>query len=224
MEKLIYQGKTKDVYENSDGTYTLKMKDDATGKDGIFDPGENAVGLKIDGFGLASLRLSKFYFEKLTEAGIPHHYLGCDMEAATMNVKAATMFGKGVEFICRKKADGSFLRRYGAYAKFGQELDYFVEATLKDDERLDPTISKEALVLLNIMDEKDYETCEMLTRKITQLISEDLEEKGLELFDIKFEFGKDDNEIMLIDEISEGCMRVYYKGEKLKPKELGGFM
>ena len=224
MKKLIYQGKTKDVYENLDGTYTLKMKDDATGKDGVFDPGENAVGLRIEGFGLASLRLSKYYFEKLTEAGIPHHYLGCDMEAATMNVKAATMFGKGVEFICRKKADGSFLRRYGAYAEFGQELDYFVEATLKDDERLDPSISKEALALLNIMDEKDYETCEMLTKKITNLIAEDLEEKGLELFDIKFEFGKDGNKVMLIDEVSEGCMRVYYNGEKLNPKELGGYM
>ena len=45
--KLLYSGKTKDVYELSSGDYLLKFKDDATGQDGVFDPGSNAVGLKI---------------------------------------------------------------------------------------------------------------------------------------------------------------------------------
>ena len=49
--KKLYQGKTKDVYELETGNVLLKFKDDCTGKDGVFDPGENAVGLTIEGVG-----------------------------------------------------------------------------------------------------------------------------------------------------------------------------
>ena len=221
MSKLIYTGKTKDVFDNEDGTYTLKLKDDATGKDGVFDPGENAVGLQIQGLGRASLMLSKYYFEKLEAARIPNHYIDADISLATMRVKPAAVFGRGVEFICRCRADGSFLRRYGAYASFGADLNYFVEATLKDDERGDPPITKEALTILKIMTSEEYDTCKNLTECIARLIATDLETKGLELFDMKVEFGKSDTGIMLIDEISAGCMRVYRNGTPVAPMELG---
>ena len=48
---LFYTGKTKDVFALDNGNYLLKFKDDCTGKDGVFDPGENSVGLTIDGVG-----------------------------------------------------------------------------------------------------------------------------------------------------------------------------
>lgn len=57
MEK-IYQGKTKDVYKLENGNVLLKFKDDCTGKDGVFDPGENSVGLTIEGIGKANLETS----------------------------------------------------------------------------------------------------------------------------------------------------------------------
>ncbi|MCL2842460.1 MAG: phosphoribosylaminoimidazolesuccinocarboxamide synthase [Oscillospiraceae bacterium] len=218
--KLLFSGKTKDVYENPDGTYSLKLKDDATGKDGVFDPGENAVGLSIEGLGRASLRLTQYYFNQLTEAGIPHHFIDCDIEAATMQVKPGTVFGKGVEFICRRVADGSFLRRYGAYATPGQDLDYLVEVTLKDDARQDPPITEDALVTLGIMTSAEFETCKTRTKAITQLIAADLERRGLSLHDIKFEFGKSGGDILLIDEISGGCMRAYKDGKPVAPMDL----
>ena len=46
--ELVYTGKTKNVYALENGNYLLKFKDDCTGKDGVFDPGENSVGLTID--------------------------------------------------------------------------------------------------------------------------------------------------------------------------------
>ena len=49
--KKIYTGKTKDVFELENGNVLLKFKDDCTGKDGVFDPGENTVGLTIEGIG-----------------------------------------------------------------------------------------------------------------------------------------------------------------------------
>ena len=148
--KLKYTGKTKNVYELEDGNYLLKFKDDVTGVDGVFDPGANTVGLTLEGAGRAGLRLTKFFFEILKEKGIPTHYIDANIEEATMTVKPAEVFGKGLEVICRYRAVGSFLRRYGLYAEEGQPLDAFVEVTLKDDEREDPPISEDALDMLGI--------------------------------------------------------------------------
>ena len=67
MEK-IYVGKTKDVYKLENGNVLLKFKDDCTGKDGVFDPGENTVGLTIEGIGRENLKTSIYYFELLKEA------------------------------------------------------------------------------------------------------------------------------------------------------------
>ena len=123
--ELKYTGKTKDVYALEDGSYLLKFKDDVTGVDGVFDPGANTVGLTMEGAGRAGLRLTKFFFEKLNEKGIPTHYIDANIEEQTMTVKPAEVFGKGLEVICRYKAVGSFLRRYGLYAEEGQSLDAF---------------------------------------------------------------------------------------------------
>ena len=69
MEK-IYTGKTKDVFKLENGNVLLKFKDDCTGKDGVFDPGENTVGLTIDGLGKENLKTSVYYFELLKQNGI----------------------------------------------------------------------------------------------------------------------------------------------------------
>lgn len=224
--KLVYKGKTKDVYELGNGNYLLKFKDDVTGKDGIFDPGANTVGLTVEGMGQSGLRLTKFFFEKLNEKGIPTHYIDSDIENATMTVKPARMFGKGLEVICRYRAVGSFLRRYGMYAKEGQPLDAFVEVTLKDDERQDPPITEDALDMLGILSKDEYKILKDLTQKISNIVKEELVKKDIELYDIKLEFGRvgEDNHIALIDEISGGNMRAYKDGEYIEPLELEKLM
>ena len=218
--KLIYTGKTKNMYEMEDGTITLFLKDDATGKDGVFDPGENTVGLSIKGLGLESMRLSVYFFELLKKHGVKTHYISADFEKTSMNVVRAGVFGKGVEFVCRLRADGSFLKRYGTYTKFMDKLDFLVEVTLKDDALGDPPITKETLVQLGIMTGEEYDEAKQLAKKITEIMSGDLESKGLTLHDIKFEFGKTGDGIILIDEISAGCMRVYKDDKFVEPMEL----
>jgi len=224
--KLIYQGKTKDVYALEDGNYLLKFKDDVTGENGVFDPGSNTIGLTMEGAGRAGLRLTKLFFEKLKERNIPTHYIDSDIDNATMTVKPAEAFGKGLEIICRYRAVGSFLRRYGLYAKEGQLLDALVEVTLKDDERNDPLITDDALDMLGILSKVEYQTLKNLTKKICNIIKEVLAEKGIELYDIKLEFGrlKDSGQIILIDEISGGNMRAYSDEEYIKPLELEKLM
>lgn len=217
---LVYQGKTKDVYELDNKNYLLKFKDDVTGVDGVFDPGANSVGLSIEGMGKGGLRMTEYYFKKLQQQNIPTHFVDADVEKQEMTVLPATSFGKGIEIICRFKAVGSFMRRYGAYATQGQALDAFVEVTLKDDDREDPPITKDALAMLGILSAEEYETLKSLTQQISTIIKEDLQEKGLELYDIKLEFGRNEGNIILMDEISGGNMRVYKDGKIVEPLEL----
>lgn len=222
--KLIYEGKTKNVYELENGNYLFKLKDDATGKDGKFDPGENAVGLTIEGLGRESLRITKYYFEKLNSAGIFTHYVSSDLDNVTMTVKPAQGHIRELEVICRYKAVGSFYRRYKTYCTEGQDLNAFVEITLKDDALADPPITKDALVMLGILTDDEYETLKSMTQKISGIIKDDLAEKGLELYDIKFEFGKVDGKIALIDEISGGSMRVYNGNEWIQPMDINKYL
>lgn len=219
---LIYEGKTKNIYKGEDGNYLLKFKDDVTGRDGVFDPGANQVGLSIEGMGNAGLRLTVYFFEILKKLGISTHYVSSDIDNNIMTVKPATVFGKGLEVICRYKAVGSFIRRYGLYAKEGQDLNGYVEFTLKDDDRNDPLITKEGLEALSILKNGEYETIVALTKKICDVIREELAKKGLELYDIKLEFGRvaGEEKVVLIDEISAGNMRVYKDGKIVKPLEL----
>lgn len=224
--KLIYKGKTKNVFLLEDGNYLLKFKDDMTGENGVFDPGSNTVGLTMEGAGRAGLRLTKMFFEILRNKGIPTHYIDADIEAATMKVKPAKLFGKGLEVICRYRAVGSFLRRYGMYAKEGQPLDAFVEVTLKDDARQDPPITEDALDMLGILTHDEYKVLKELTKKIAAIVKEELAKKGMDLYDIKFEFGRigEDNHIALIDEISGGNMRAFKDGKQVEPLELEKLM
>ena len=222
MEKqLVYTGKTKDVFALENGNYLLKFKDDCTGKDGVFDPGENAVGLTIDGVGDVNLRMSIYFFEKINAAGIKTHYVSADLANTTMEVLPAKVFGQGLEVICRHKAVGSFIRRYGQYIENGADLPAYVETTFKNDALGDPLVTKDALAALGVMTEAQYDSMKDMTQKITQIVADDLKEKGMVLYDIKFEYGYDaDGNVMLIDEIASGNMRVYKDGEYIDPMTL----
>ena len=219
--KKIYQGKTKDVFALDNGNYLLKFKDDCTGKDGVFDPGENSIGLTIEGVGDVNLRMSIYYFEKMNAAGIRTHYVGADLKNTTMEVLPAKVFGKGLEVICRLKAVGSFYRRYSDYIEEGADLPAYVEMTFKNDAKGDPLVTKDGLITLGVMTAEQYDAIKEMTKKVTAIVADDMKAKGLTLYDIKFEFGYDkEGKVMLIDEVASGNMRVYKDGTYIEPMEL----
>ena len=221
MKKKIYSGKTKDVFALENGNYQLKFKDDCTGKDGVFDPGENSVGLTIEGVGDINLRMSIYFFEKINAAGIRTHYVSADLNDTTMEVLPAKVFGHGLEVICRRKAVGSFIRRYGEYIEPGTDLPDYVEMTFKNDAKGDPLVTKDGLVVLGVMSEKQYDDIKEMTRLVTGIVASEMAARGMELYDIKFEFGYDPaGEVMLIDEIASGNMRVYKDGKYIDPMTL----
>ncbi|MBR5228846.1 MAG: phosphoribosylaminoimidazolesuccinocarboxamide synthase, partial [Firmicutes bacterium] len=169
----------------------------------------------------ANLETSIYYFELLKKAGIKTHYVDADLENATMEVLPATVFGKGLEVICRHVATGSFIRRYGDYIADGTPLPGgYVECTFKNDALGDPLVTGEGLAALGVMSPEMFESMKKQTLEITQIVADDLKTLGLELWDIKFEFGFNNDEVILIDEIASGNMRVYKDGVIVDPVEL----
>ena len=150
--ELVKTGKTKDVFKLPDGNFLLKFKDNITGlASGEADPGGNQVVGTLAGLGSASLKMSAFYFELLTKHSFPTHYISADLSKNEMIVLPITQFGKGLEFVIRYKAVGSFVRRFGLYCKENYVLPKVFEATLKDDEHDDPPATLEILQALNLL-------------------------------------------------------------------------
>ena len=133
--------------------------------------------------------------------------------------------GKGLEVIARFIATGSFIRRYGAYIQDKTVLPgTFVEVTLKDDQRNDPPISKDALDMLGILTKEEYKELKEKTKQIAGIMKEDLAKKGLTLYDIKLEFGRHNGEVILIDELSGGNMRVFDGDSYVEPLKIYSYL
>ncbi|MDY0273359.1 MAG: phosphoribosylaminoimidazolesuccinocarboxamide synthase [Advenella sp.] len=211
----IYSGKTKDLFALANGNILLVFKDDVTGDNGVIDPGANTVIGQVEGKGRKSLAMTDYFFKRLHAANISTHLVQLDLEKGTMEVRRAEPLGKsisgagGLEFVCRTRPWGSFLRRYQQYIQdAGCNLDYLVEITVKDDERGDPLINDDTLVALGLVSPAHLEQAKDITRQVCRIVEADLREKGLTLVDMKIEIGLVDGEVVVIDEISADAMRV----------------
>ncbi|MCL2832565.1 MAG: phosphoribosylaminoimidazolesuccinocarboxamide synthase [Treponema sp.] len=214
--ELLKNGKTKDVYKLPDGNILLKFKDTVTGHSpGNPDPGGNKVIGSVAGVASGALKMTAYYFELLKKREINTHYINADLSKNEMTVRPGKSFGKGLEFVVRYKAAGSFVKRFGSYCTEGEDLPAVFEVTLKDDDRDDPPATCEILEALKLLTKAQYDKIRTDTIKICNIIRDDLKARGLELYDIKVEFGLVDGEVTLIDEVSSGNMRVYRDGKKL---------
>ena len=218
----IYSGKTKDLYTLSNGNILLVFKDDVTGENGVIDPGANTVIGQVEGKGRKSLAMTDYFFKRLHAASIPTHFVQADLEKGTMEVRRAEPLGKsisgtgGLEFVCRTRPWGSFLRRYQQYIPdVDGKLDYLVEITVKDDERGDPLINDDTLVALGLVSPAHLEHAKELTRRVCRIVEADLREKGLTLVDMKIEIGLVGDDVVVIDEVSADAMRVMDEAGKV---------
>ncbi|MEG2137090.1 MAG: phosphoribosylaminoimidazolesuccinocarboxamide synthase, partial [Oscillospiraceae bacterium] len=79
----------------------------------------------------------------------------------------------------------------------------------------------DGLIVLGVMTAQQYDAIRDMTQKITKIVADDLKTRGLILYDIKFEFGYDaQGNVMLIDEVASGNMRVYKDGAYVDPMTL----
>lgn len=201
----IYEGKTKRFIRTRDRVI-IKFKDTITGSaDGIPDPGGNLVVGILPGKSVAAAKVATYFFEVLRESGIDtHFYRSCsETEIEVLPTERIQL-----EVIYRAKAYGSFLTRYRNHVEPMMHLD-IVEFTLKDDTLGDPLITPLAIVRLGIAGEDEVKSMEAIARKVAGLVNSSLFPKGLELVDMKLEFGRRDGKLLIIDELSGDTMRVY---------------
>ena len=219
--KLVYRGKTKDVYEDGQDTLRLIFTDRVTKNDaGEIDPGGNTVAEETaPGQGEACLLMTSAIFEEINAKKIARtHMVSYDMSSLSMVVRKAKLFSPGLEWVARWVCTGSFLRRYGMVPGIhdGMRLPSPVfEITLKDDAAGDPLIVPSALVALGIVKQNVMERLLADNAAAMNAISNMFSARGLDLWDIKIEWGLDESgSPILIDEISPGCCRAFKTGTK----------
>ena len=133
-----------------------------------------------------------------------------------MDVRRANMFKPGLEWVARWVCTGSFLRRYAMVpgVRDGLHLPSPVfEITLKDDAAGDPPIVPSALTALGIVAAPIMDALWNANKAVMEAIKNMFTARGLDLWDIKIEWGLDDkNAPMLVDEISPGSCRAFKAG------------
>lgn len=205
--KKLYNGKTKDVFaDEGTGDVYLLFKDDATGENGVFDPGSNTVGGSVEGKGKVGLAISQYFFEIMERNNIPTHYLGADIEKGLMKVRKLTV--PKLEFVLRYFTAGSMCRRFTLEEGIPFEPPY-LEVTLKDDDQGDPLISERLCIMKGLLSEGQFDEGLDVLTKVGAVLREELAKLGLKLIDLKIEIGYDENgKMYVVDEITPDIWRV----------------
>lgn len=205
--ETIYNGKTKDVLtDKNTGAVYLLFKDDATGENGVFDPGSNTVGGSVDGKGKIGLKISQYFFELMKRNNIPTHYVDADIDKGLMQVRKLTV--PKLEFVLRYFTAGSMCRRFTLKEDIPFDPPY-LEVTLKDDDQGDPLISERLCIMKELLAEGQYQEGLDILTKVGQVLRKELAQMGLKLIDLKIEIGYDENnKIYVVDEITPDIWRV----------------
>ena len=209
--EMLYEGKAKQVFLTDDPDMILiHYKDAATAFN-------NIKKATIENKGVLNNRISTLIFEYLNKQGIKTHYVKTlnDRDQLCRRVRIIPL-----EVIVRNVIAGSMAQRLGI-EEGTKPSNVIFDICYKNDELGDPLVTKDGLVVLGVMTEEQYDAIKEETQKITQIVADDLKEKGMVLYDIKFEFGyAPDGSVMLIDEVASGNMRVYKDGQYVDPMTL----
>ncbi|KUK08422.1 MAG: Phosphoribosylaminoimidazole-succinocarboxamide synthase, partial [Caldanaerobacter subterraneus] len=209
MEKkeLLYEGKAKKVYKtDKEDYYIIEYKDDATAFNGL----KKGV---IEEKGVVNNKVSSILFEFLEKRGIPTHYVKM-LKDREMLVKKVTIFP--LEVIIRNYAAGSICKRLGLQEgiKFKEPV---LEFCYKNDELGDPMINEYHIRALELATRDEIDLIKERAFKVNEILSEYFLSKDIILVDFKLEFGKNQEGILLADEISPDTCRFWDKNtmEKL---------
>ncbi|KKC30350.1 phosphoribosylaminoimidazolesuccinocarboxamide synthase [Caldanaerobacter subterraneus] len=209
MEKkeLLYEGKAKKVYKtDKEDYYIIEYKDDATAFNGL----KKGV---IEEKGVVNNKVSSILFEFLEKNGISTHYVKM-LSDREMLVKKVTIFP--LEVIIRNYAAGSICKRLGLQEgiKFKEPV---LEFCYKNDELGDPMINEYHIRALELATRDEIDLIKERAFKVNEILSEYFLSKDIILVDFKLEFGKNQEGILLADEISPDTCRFWDKNtmEKL---------
>ena len=219
--KMLYEGKSKIVYEGEDpNTCIIKYKDTATA-------GNGAKKEDLPEKGKLNAAISNIIFEYLMKNGVKTHLIKVLDETSVLVKKADIVM---VEVIVRNVAAGSFSKKYGVPE--GTALkNTVVEFSLKSDELGDPMINDSQITALGVATQEELDLLKSMSLRVDELMTELFAKAGIRLIDFKLEFGRvDGGEIVLCDEISPDSCRLWdaKTNEKMDKdrfrRDMGGVM
>ena len=213
-QKQVYHGKVRDVYNINDEKLVMVATDRISAFDVVL-----PKGIPFKGQILNQIAAK---FLDLTSDIVPNWKLSTPDPMVTIGVKCEPF---PVEMIIRGYLTGSSWRTYKSGAreicgvkipdgmkehqKFPQPI---ITPTTKAAEGHDEDISKEEIIKRGLISKEDYQQIEQITYKLFERGSQIADSRGLILVDTKYEFGKKDGKIILIDEIhTPDSSRYFYK-------------
>ena len=202
MEEIFTKGKVKTLFKLDEPNKILIQYEDRV------TAGNGKKELWVDGKGAVCCEISKILFEKISEVGIPNHYISMPTHRA-MAVKEVEIIP--IEVVVRNIAAGSIVRQ--TTIEEGTEFDWpLVEYFLKDDAKDDPLLTNDRIIKMGYNME-DVGEMEIMAREINSTLQNIFEDIGLTLVDFKLEFGYDSNKnLLLADELSPDGMRLWKDG------------
>ena len=223
-QKSVYHGKVRDVYNINDDIMVMVATDRISAFDVVL-----PKGIPFKGQVLNQIAAS---FLDATADIVPNWKLATPDPMVTVGLKAE---GFRVEMIIRGYLTGSAWREYknGCRELCGVKLpdgmrenerfpEPIITPTTKADEGHDENISREEIIAQGIVSAEDYEVMERYTRALFQRGTEIAAKKGLILVDTKYEFGKRDGKVILIDEIHTPDSSRYFYAEGYEEKFVKG--
>lgn len=227
-QKSVYHGKVRDVYDINDEKLVMVATDRISAFDVVLPKGIPFKGQVLN-------QIAATFLDATADI-VPNWKLATPDPMVTVGIKCE---GFRVEMIIRGYLTGSAWREYknGCRSLCGvalpdgmRENEKFptpiITPTTKADEGHDENISKEEIIAQGIVSKEDYEQLEKYTYALFERGSRMAAEKGLILVDTKYEFGKLDGKIYLIDEIhtpdssryfyADGYEEKFEKGEPQK--------
>ena len=198
--KLIYEGKAKKIYQTEMANQVLmEFKDSLTAFNAL-KKGE------FKGKGELNCQISTLIFKLLTKSNIKHHWIETRDKNHMLVEKTEII---PLEVVVRNYMAGSLAKKLGLTE--GQKLNQpVVEFYYKKDELNDPFVNDDQSVALGWADQKTLNVLKSKALEINQVLVTLFQKVGLKLIDFKTEFGRDQkNEIILSDEISPDCMRLW---------------
>jgi phosphoribosylaminoimidazole-succinocarboxamide synthase len=213
MGAQLAEGKTKIIYgvpdDSAPAGYSAGDLAYMVHKDAIT-AGDGARRDVIAGKGELSCRTTSAVFRYLGERGIDTHYITM-LDPHTMLVRRAEMIP--IEWVARRLATGSYVRRTGTPE--GTRFDPVVlELFLKDDARHDPQITAEEAVSDGLCRRGEIEEGLAVTDRVFLALEEAWATQGIQLVDLKIEFGRTMQGMLVADVIDNDSWRLWPGGRR----------
>lgn len=202
--EVLYEGKAKIVYRTDDPNVLLAhFKDDAT----AYNAQKRG---QIVGKGKMNCSIAAHLFRMLEAAGITTHFIEQTAEDE-MRMRAVTIIP--LEVVVRNIAAGSLCQQTGL--ELGTELKWpLVDFHYKNDDLGDPLLTRDRILLMELVTEAQLEQLRALALQINQILSDFFQQCQITLVDFKLEFGLDADQVLLLaDEISPDTCRLWNQAE-----------